>query len=101
MPMEIKCLPQDIGTVGTIPNIETKNTTIFMIQPEDNTTLITNGIRSTAGDLKSQVAKLVHHLILILTFKGHIITMMILEQIKITGLKWQEDHGVGNQNNQK
>ena len=87
MPTEIKCPHQDTGTVGTILNTEAKNTTIFMIQTEDNTTLITNGIRSTDGDLKSQVTKLLHHMILILTFKGHIMTMMILEQVKITGLE--------------
>jgi hypothetical protein len=72
-----------------------------MIQTEDNTTLITNGILITDGDLKSQVTKLLHHMILILTFKVHIMTMMILEQVKITGLEWEEDHGDGNQSSQK
>jgi len=83
--MEIKSPHQDIGKVIGTQDTKKGNITMFMIRREEFTTLITSGIRTSDGALKNQVAKLLLHLILILTFKVHIMTMMILEHRKITG----------------
>jgi len=84
--MEIKFPHRDIGKVPGIQIIETKSITIFMIQREDSIMLTTNGILSSDGALKTQVAKLLHHLILILTFRVHIMITMILETRRTIGL---------------
>lgn len=85
--METKFLHQDIGLIGGMLTTETKSTIIFTTQREEHTTLITLGIRTSVGALKNQAAKLLHLLILILTFRVHIITMMIQDLRPITGTK--------------
>ena len=80
-----KCPLLDIGKTIGMPTTDTKSLTISMIPRRELTMLITLGIPTLDGALKSQVAKLPHLLILILTFRVLIITMMILDLKVITG----------------
>jgi len=83
--MEIKYQHQDIIIIITIKIIEITNIIMCMIQREDSTIQIINGIDIMDGDLLK--IKLLHRMIQILTFKGLITITMTLVSNQTTGLE--------------
>ena len=85
--METESQPLDTGTIGTIQTIDITNTLISMIQIEDNTIQIINGIDTMDGDLLSHQIKLLHHMIQNLTLKVLTTITLMLVNKKTTGIE--------------